>query len=64
MRSLWSTKGHRDDDEFFLILDGEIRIQLGDEVIEGVAGSLLYGFMQIADRYGQQFVGSPLQPKD
>lgn len=108
----------RDDDEFFLVLDGEIRIQLGDEVIEGVTGSLVYGprdvahsfhvdseearllllfgpagvegffreggkpaesrtlpppgeefldrqaLMQIAGRYGQQFVGPPLQPKD
>jgi quercetin dioxygenase-like cupin family protein len=34
---------HRDDDEFFLVLDGEIRIQLGDEVIEGVPGTLVYG---------------------
>ncbi|MFN2491053.1 MAG: quercetin 2,3-dioxygenase [Actinomycetota bacterium] len=34
---------HRDDDEFFLVLDGEIRIQLGDDVIDGVPGSLVYG---------------------
>lgn len=34
---------HREDDEFFLVLDGEIRIQLGDDVIDGVPGSLVYG---------------------
>lgn len=34
---------HRDDDEFFLVLDGEIRIQLGENVIEGVPGLLVYG---------------------
>ena len=32
----------RDEDEFFVVLDGEIRIQHGDEVIEGVSGSLAY----------------------
>jgi quercetin dioxygenase-like cupin family protein len=109
---------HRDDDEFFLVLDGEIRFQLGETVIEGVGGSLVYGprnirhsfhvdseearllllfgpagvegffreggkparsrtlpppgeqfldrqaLMEIASRYGQEFVGPPLPPKD
>jgi quercetin dioxygenase-like cupin family protein len=34
---------HRDDDEFFLVLSGEVRFQLGEAVIEGVPGSLVYG---------------------
>lgn len=108
---------HRDDDEFFLVLSGEVRFQLGEEVIEGVPGSLVYGprgvrhsfhidsdegrvlllfgpagvegffreggkparsrglppadeqfpdreaLMEIAKRYGQDFVGPPLPPK-
>lgn len=34
---------HRADDEFFVVLSGELRFQLGDDVIEAVSGSLLYG---------------------
>lgn len=34
---------HRDEDEFFLVLSGEVRIRHGDTVIEAVAGSLAYG---------------------
>ena len=33
---------HEKEDEFFLVLSGEIRLQHGDEVIEGVAGSFAY----------------------
>ena len=33
---------HNDDDEFFLVLSGDVRLQHGDDVIEGEAGSLLY----------------------
>lgn len=33
---------HENEDEFFLVLSGDIRLQHGDEVIEGVAGSLAY----------------------
>lgn len=33
---------HNNEDEFFLVLSGEIRVQHGDEVIEGMAGSLAY----------------------
>jgi quercetin dioxygenase-like cupin family protein len=33
---------HRDEDEFFIVLDGELRLQHGDEVVEGYSGSLLY----------------------
>ena len=34
---------HRDEDEFFLVLSGEVRVQHADDVIEAVAGSLIYG---------------------
>jgi quercetin dioxygenase-like cupin family protein len=34
---------HREEDEFFVVLAGEVRFQLGDDVIEAVAGSLVYG---------------------
>lgn len=33
---------HKNEDEFFLVLSGEIRLQHGDVVVEGVAGSLAY----------------------
>lgn len=33
---------HSNEDEFFLVLSGEIRLQHGDDVIEGVAGTLTY----------------------
>lgn len=34
---------HREEDEFFLVLSGEVRVQHADDVIEAVAGSLIYG---------------------
>src|SRR5437868_14581275 len=34
---------HRNEDEFFVVLDGEVRVQHGDKVIEAVTGSLVYG---------------------
>jgi quercetin dioxygenase-like cupin family protein len=34
---------HRGEDELFVVLAGEIRFQLGEAVIEGVPGSLVYG---------------------
>src|SRR5687768_13190478 len=34
---------HRADDEFFIVLAGEVRFQLGEEVTEGGPGSLVYG---------------------
>ncbi|MEP6752996.1 MAG: quercetin 2,3-dioxygenase [Candidatus Dormiibacterota bacterium] len=34
---------HRHDDELFIVLAGKVRFQLADEVIEGVAGSMVYG---------------------
>lgn len=33
---------HSREDEFFLVLSGEVRVQHGDDVVEGVAGSLAY----------------------
>lgn len=33
---------HRDEDEFFLVLSGEVRLQHGEQVVEGVAGSFVY----------------------
>jgi hypothetical protein len=33
---------HKSEDEFFIVLSGLVRLQHGDEVIEGVPGSFLY----------------------
>ena len=33
---------HENEDEFFLVLSGEVRLQHGDDVVEGVPGSLAY----------------------
>jgi quercetin dioxygenase-like cupin family protein len=33
---------HQNEDEFFLVLSGEIRVQHADEVVEAVGGSLAY----------------------
>src|SRR5437764_15224220 len=34
---------HRREDEFFVVLSGEVRVQHGEDVIEAVAGSVAYG---------------------
>jgi quercetin dioxygenase-like cupin family protein len=34
---------HRREDEFFMVLSGEVRVRHGEAVIEAVAGSLVYG---------------------
>jgi quercetin dioxygenase-like cupin family protein len=34
---------HRDEDELFLVLSGEVRLQHGDTMVEARAGSLVYG---------------------
>jgi quercetin dioxygenase-like cupin family protein len=34
---------HRNEDEPFLVLSGEVRIQHGESVVESVAGSLVHG---------------------
>jgi len=33
---------HKNEDEFFLVLSGEVRLQHGNNIVEGVAGSLAY----------------------
>lgn len=33
---------HENEDEFFVVLSGEVRLQHGEEVVEGVAGSFAY----------------------
>jgi quercetin dioxygenase-like cupin family protein len=33
---------HKNEDEFFLVLSGEVRVRHGDDVTEGIAGSLAY----------------------
>ena len=42
---------HRREDEFFLVLSGEVRVQHGDDVIEAVAGSVVYGPRDVAHRF-------------
>jgi quercetin dioxygenase-like cupin family protein len=34
---------HRNEDEFFVVFSGEVRVQHGEDVIEAEAGSLVYG---------------------
>jgi quercetin dioxygenase-like cupin family protein len=34
---------HRAEDEFFVVLSGEVRVRHGEDVMEAVAGSLVYG---------------------
>ena len=34
---------HRAEDQFFVVLSGEVRVRHDEEVIEAVAGSLVYG---------------------
>jgi quercetin dioxygenase-like cupin family protein len=42
---------HRREDEFFVVLSGEVRVQHGDAVIEAVAGSVLYGPRDVAHAF-------------
>lgn len=39
---------HRAEDEFFVVLSGEVRVQHGDDVMEAVAGSVVYGPRDVA----------------
>jgi mannose-6-phosphate isomerase-like protein (cupin superfamily) len=34
---------HRDEDEFFVVLSGEVRVKHGESVVEAVPGTLVYG---------------------
>lgn len=34
---------HHDEDEFFIVMDGEVRVQHGDSIIDAVEGSFVYG---------------------
>jgi quercetin dioxygenase-like cupin family protein len=42
---------HRGEDEFFMVLSGEVRVRHGEEVIEAVAGSLVYGPRGVAHAF-------------
>jgi quercetin dioxygenase-like cupin family protein len=42
---------HRQEDEFFVVLSGEVRVQHGDKVIEAVAGSFVYGPRGVAHAF-------------
>jgi len=42
---------HRDEDEFFVVLSGDVRVQHGEELIEAVAGTLVYGPRNVAHRF-------------
>jgi quercetin dioxygenase-like cupin family protein len=42
---------HRAEDEFFVVLAGEVRFQLGDAVLEAVAGSLVHGPRDVAHSF-------------
>src|SRR5438067_3205005 len=39
---------HRREDEFFVVLSGEVRVQHGDAVMEAVAGTIVFGPRGIA----------------
>ena len=42
---------HRADDEFFVVISGEVRVQHGEVVTEAVAGSLVYGPRDVAHAF-------------
>ena len=42
---------HRNEDEFFLVLSGEVRVQHGESVIAAVGGSLIYGPRGVAHSF-------------
>lgn len=55
---LWAPEGlaaplhiHRNEDEFFIVLSGEIRVQHGDEIIDAVEGSFVYGPRGVPHRF-------------
>lgn len=42
---------HRREDEFFVVLSGEVRVQHGEAVTEAVAGSIVYGPRDVAHAF-------------
>ncbi len=42
---------HRQEDEFFVVLSGELRVQHGEDVFEALAGSLVYGPRGVAHSF-------------
>ena len=42
---------HREEDEFFVVLSGEVRVQHGEAVIEAAAGSVVYGPRDVAHAF-------------
>jgi len=42
---------HRAEDEFFVVLSGEVRVQHGEDIIEAVAGSIVYGPRNVAHAF-------------
>jgi len=42
---------HRAEDEFFVVLSGEVRVKHGESVIDAVAGSLVYGPRNVAHAF-------------
>jgi quercetin dioxygenase-like cupin family protein len=39
---------HRREDEFFVVLSGEVRVRHGEDVMEAVAGSIVFGPRDVA----------------
>jgi quercetin dioxygenase-like cupin family protein len=42
---------HRAEDEFFIVISGEVRVRHGDDIIEAVAGSIVYGPRGVAHAF-------------
>jgi mannose-6-phosphate isomerase-like protein (cupin superfamily) len=42
---------HHNEDEFFLVLSGEVRVQHGETIVEAIAGSLVYGPRGVAHAF-------------
>jgi quercetin dioxygenase-like cupin family protein len=42
---------HRNEDEFFVVLSGEVRVQHGETVTEAVGGSLIHGPRNVAHAF-------------
>jgi uncharacterized cupin superfamily protein len=42
---------HRAEDEFFVVLSGEVRVRHGDDVMEAAAGSFIYGPRGVAHAF-------------